>query len=314
MNFNELMSKMRELDQPTVQTQAPVEECGDMMGGMPPSPNISSKPDTPPPSMSVNLNAQGLDDIAELMKLMTKVNPDMINQPAPMGMPPISAEPSIMSIKPPMPGIGDLGNLDAGPLKMLPDLDKEGPHSEPDADNMGGPSDNDSDNIPPMCDLDRDDKGIDAIQKAMGDQDGDGDHDMDDHDMEKDGDKKDDKEEKEAFGNSPTGAPGQEYQGIDAAVPDGDDLNKPKSMSKHSYRQGDNPMAMPESKEQLRASIKEELRRRLSEAKSEKFDPLKHVKNPTAGEKKAAKDVKRGSYADRAAMLKSAEADGRLKD
>ena len=45
----------------------------------------------------------------------------------------------------------------------------------------------------------------------------------------------------------------------------------------------------------------------------EKFDPLKHVKNPTQGEKDAAKDVKRGSYADRAALLKSAENDGRLK-
>jgi hypothetical protein len=31
--------------------------------------------------MSVNLNAQGMDDIESLMKLMTKVNPDMINQP-----------------------------------------------------------------------------------------------------------------------------------------------------------------------------------------------------------------------------------------
>jgi hypothetical protein len=51
----------------------------------------------------------------------------------------------------------------------------------------------------------------------------------------------------------------------------------------------------------------------ISEAKGEKFDALKHVKNPTPGEKTAAKDVKRGSYADRAAMLKSAEADGRLK-
>lgn len=50
-----------------------------------------------------------------------------------------------------------------------------------------------------------------------------------------------------------------------------------------------------------------------SEEMEEKFDPLKHVKNPTPGEKKAAKDVKRGSYADRAALLKSAEADGRLK-
>ena len=45
----------------------------------------------------------------------------------------------------------------------------------------------------------------------------------------------------------------------------------------------------------------------------DKFNPLKHVKNPTPGEKKAAKDVKRSSYADRAAMLKSAEKDGRLK-
>ena len=33
-----------------------------------------------------------------------------------------------------------------------------------------------------------------------------------------------------------------------------------------------------------------------------------------AEEKAAAKDVKRGNYGDRAAMLKSAEADGRLKD
>ena len=58
------------------------------------------------------------------------------------------------------------------------------------------------------------------------------------------------------------------------------------------------------------------MERKLSETdkKKDKFDALKHVKNPTAGEKKAAKDVKRGSYADRAAMLKSAEADGRLKE
>ena len=310
MNFNELMQRMRELDAP-VAPSAAVEACGDPMG-MPP-PSIPSKPDEPPPSMSLNLNAQGMDNIAELMKLMTKVNPDMINQPAPMSMPPMSAEPSIMSIKPPMPGIGDLGNLDSGPLKMLPDLDKDEPHSEPDADNRGGPSDMDADNMPPMGDLDRDDKGIDSIQKSMGDRDGDGDHDMDDHDMEKDGKEDDKKDKEEAFGNAPTDAPDQEYRGMDAAIPDGDDLNKPKkSFSGKPYR-GDNPMAAGayESKEQLRASIKEELRARLAEAK---FDPLKHVKNPTKGEKDAAKDVKRGSYKDRAAMLKSAEADGRLKN
>jgi hypothetical protein len=267
MNFNELMQRMRELDAPT-QAQPAIEACGDPMG-MPP-PSIPSKPDTPPPSMSVNLNAQGMDSIESLLKLMTKVNPDMINQPAPMGMPPISAEPSIISIKPPMSGIGDLGNLDSGPLKMLPNLDKDEPHSEPDADNMGGPSDNDSDNKPPMGDLDRDDKGIDAIQKSMGDRDGDGDHDMDDHDMEKDDEEDRKKDKEEGFGNAPAGASGQEYHDIDAAIPNGNDLNRPKkSFSGKPYR-GDNPMAAGayESKEELRASIKEELRRRLSEAKA----------------------------------------------
>ena len=261
---------MRELDAPVqAAPQVPVEECGEPMGMTPP---MRNEPPHTPPSISVNLNAQGMDDIESIMRLMTKVNPDMINQPAPMSMPPISAEPSIMSIKPPMPGIGDLGNLDAGPLKMLPDLDKGAPHSEPDADNMGGPSDMDADNMPPMGDLDKDDKGIDAIQKSMGDNDGDGDHDMDDHDMEKDDEKDDEKdgkkEKEESWGNGLTGHDDVDYKGLDAAIPNGNDLNKPKQMTKHSYRQGDNPMAM--EGEDLRAYVRSELQRRLNEAKGVK--------------------------------------------
>jgi hypothetical protein len=136
------------------------------------------------------------------------------------------------------------------------------PHSEPDADNMDGPSDMDADNMPPMGDLDRDDG--DNVTKAMGDIDGDGDHDMDDHDAEK-------KNKDEAFGNSLNGSE-PEYAGINAAIPDGNDLNKPKkSFSGKPYR-GDNPMAAGayESKEQLRASIREELLQRLAEAKGAK--------------------------------------------
>jgi hypothetical protein len=240
MNFQELLAKMQELDRPAT------EACGD--SPMPMSmPSMPEKPDTPPPSMSLNLNAQGMDNIEELMKLMTKVNPDMINQPAPTSS--ISIEP----MDKPMGGLP--------PLKMLPDMDSE-PHAEPDADNMGGSSDNDADNMPPMGDLDRDDG--DDVTKDMGDIDGDGDHDMDDHDAEK-------KEKDEAFGNSLNGSE-PEYSGIDAATPDGDDLNKPKkSFSGKPYR-GDNPMAAGayESKEQLRASIREELLQRLSEAKGAK--------------------------------------------
>lgn len=242
---------MRDLDQPV--GEAAVQECGDsMMGGMPPSMGSQTPPPPAHPSMSVNLNAQGLDNIESLMKLMTKVNPDMINQkdsnPEPMAMP-------MPSILPPGPSLGSLGNLDAGPLKMLPDLDKDD-HAEPDADNMGGPSDMDADNKIIKIDLDNDD---DAKEPTDLDKD---DSDSDDSDEEK-------KEKDEAFGNSVSGHDGNSYSDMKAATPDGDDLNKPKAMNKHSYRQGDNPMAMPESTD-LRTQIRNELAKRLAEAKGAK--------------------------------------------
>jgi hypothetical protein len=223
MNFNDLMAKMRELDQPVPETiqapvsDAPVEACGDM----PPAP-MDSKPDTPPPSMSVNINAQGMDDIGELMKLLTKVNPDMINQKdAPAA--PMSMEPSITSIAPSLP-----------PLKMLPDLDA-------DNDDMPG--------------------GEKDIEIKGLDQDHDGDHDMDDHDAEK-------KDKDEAFGNS-AGDSEPETKDVDYMVNKlAGGMNKPKQMFKHSYKQGDNPMAMPEG--DLRAAIRAELLQRLAEAKGAK--------------------------------------------
>ena len=223
MNFNDLMAKMRELDQPVPETiqapvsDAPVEACGDV----PPAP-MDSKPDTPPPSMSVNINAQGMDDIGELMKLLTKVNPDMINQKdAPAA--PMSMEPSITSIAPSLP-----------PLKMLPDLDA-------DNDDMPG--------------------GEKDIEIKGLDRDNDGDHDMDDHDAEK-------KDKDEAFGNSVDNSE-PETKDVDYMVNKlAGGINKPKQMFKHSYKQGDNPMAMPEG--DIRAAIRAELLQRLAEAKGAK--------------------------------------------
>jgi hypothetical protein len=54
----------------------------------------------------------------------------------------------------------------------------------------------------------------------------------------------------------------------------------------------------------------------MYEASHQEKTTMKHVKNPTTGEKKAAKDIKPGvaGYKDRVDMLKSAEADGRLKN
>jgi hypothetical protein len=244
MNFQELLAKMQELDRPAT------EACGD--SPMPPSmpmsmPSMPEKPDTPPPSMSLNLNAQGMDNIEELMKLMTKVNPDMINQPAPM---------SAISIEPMDKPMGGLP-----PLKMLPDMDSE-PHAEPDADNMGGPSDMDADNMPPM-----------AIQKAMGDQDGDGDHDMKDHDLEKKDDEEGEEEEgddeedkKEAWANEPdTDIKSVDYMNNQIAG----GMNKPKG-THPKVAGGDNPMQRVKEGGDLRASIRAELQQRLAEARGAK--------------------------------------------
>lgn len=284
MDFNQLLAKMRDLDQPTIQSMPATEACGDAPMPMSMPPSVNDQPPPAHPSMSVNLNAQGMDNIESLIKLMTKVNPDMINQPSKMmPMPAMTAMPSLTPPGPSISAIGDLGNLDAGPLKMLPDLDMDKPHDEPDADNMGGPSDMDSDNMP-------------------GDQDDDSEED-DDRGMEKDDEKK----------NEYANEPEEKYKDIDYMVNKlAGGMNRPKG-TYPKVAGGDNPMQRVEAVD-LRTSIRNELRDRLAEAKSEKFDALKHVKNPTKGEKAAAKDVKRGSYSDRAAMLKSAEADGRLKD
>jgi hypothetical protein len=196
---------------------------------------------TPPPahpSMSVNLNAQGMDNIESLMQLMTKVNPDMINQPQ-GGMPPM---PSLTGPGPSISSIGDLGNLDAGPLKMLPDMDS-------DNDNMPGGEKN---HMEPDGDEGPEIKGLD--------QDDDGDHDMDDHDMEK-------KDKEEAFGNSVSGDAGPEYMDMDATIRDGNDIHKKKSMHRAAAG-GDNAMAAEST--DLRSQIRAELQQRLAEAKGAK--------------------------------------------
>jgi hypothetical protein len=238
MDFQQLLAKMVELDRPTTETMAAptadVGECGPM--GMTP-PMADQTPPPAHPSMSVNLNAQGMDNIESLMKLMTKVNPDMINQPQ-GGMPPM---PSLTPPGPSISSIGDLGNLDAGPLKMLPDMDS-------DNDDMPG---GEKDHMEPDGDEGPEIKGLD--------QDGDGDHDMDDHDMEK-------KDKEEAFANSLDDSE-PETMDMDAAIRDGDDLHKKKSMHKAAAG-GDNPMRAESG--DLRAQIRAELLQRLAEAKGAK--------------------------------------------
>ena len=260
---------MVELDQPAM------EACGDPMG-MPPAP---STPPPTPPSMSVNLNAQGMDNIESLMKLMTRVNPDMINQPSPMPMP--TPMPAITSIKPELP-----------PLKMLPDFDKE----EPAELKFGGPSginspdkspmdidgvDMDSDNDDmPGGEMDSDynkDGKLDSHEKDHAsekpllktlDRDSDGDHDMDDHNKEKDDDSDDadDEKKKEAYANEPDERERSvDYMNNQLAG----GMNRPKATFP-KVADGDNPMQRVKEGGDLRAQIRAELLQRLAEAKGAK--------------------------------------------
>ena len=118
MDFNQLMSKMREID--TATDSAPVEaECAPM--DMPTPTGMPQQPQTPPPSMSVNLNAQGMDNIESMMKLFQKVNPDMMPK-TPEPMPTLSVAPSMNKPE---------------PMKMLPKMDAEAYANEPEEREMG---------------------------------------------------------------------------------------------------------------------------------------------------------------------------------
>ena len=209
MNFNELYKKIYDLDKPVIA------ECGDMGQMM-----DSGRGQMPPahPSMSVNLNAQGMDSIESLLRLMTKVNPDMISQK--------SAEPALTA----MPSIASIISTDDKP-EMLPAVTDE-PGRDIDGINIGG----------------------DDMSKAQGDRDNDGDHDMDDHDLETDHESDDEKMEKEGAYDAST-TPDPQYQDSDFMLNKlSGGLGKQQTMHKHSYKQGDNPMSM-ESVEAIRESL-----------------------------------------------------------
>jgi hypothetical protein len=119
--------------------------------------------------------------------------------------------------------------------------------------------------------------GMDGMgsRNAMGDVDGDGDHDMSDHaqemgdgqveielvplahqgGFEQGGEKEEEVEEE--YSNEPN----PQTQGVETQMRQGTDLHKEKQMVKHNYRGGDNPMAMKEANElaALEAQLMEEL-------------------------------------------------------
>lgn len=247
MDFQDLVRKMTAID--TAQN-APVEtktdECG--MNEMPPmmAPNAPDMPQKEEATMNVNITAKG-DAIQDVLKLMTKVNPDMINQPAKPEMPTLS----IMS-----PGMdGPMDGPEGPEMPPMPKpINKIIPDFDGDNDDMPGgekdlPKDHDKDHV---------------MIKSL-DKDGDDDHDMDDHDMEKDDkdDKDDDKEKEEAWANEPDEDQRSVHYQMNKLQ---GGMNRRKGT--HPKVAGaDNPMQKVKEGEDLRASIKAELQKALAETK-----------------------------------------------
>lgn len=115
MNFQDLYKKIADIDRTQV-TESTVDECG-----MPPP--MYNEPPKQPMSMTVNLNAQGEADISSLMRLLTKVNPDMMPK-GDMPMPAISSGPEL-TIGGPGPKMSSPADDIKGDMMKLLPLDKE---------------------------------------------------------------------------------------------------------------------------------------------------------------------------------------------
>lgn len=243
---------MQELDRAVSQPvpeMSPVvsDECGMPPAGTPPM-GMPAKPDVPPPSMSVNINAQGMENIEDMMKLFQKVNPDMMPQaPAPS----ISPMPSIAAIKPELP-----------PLKPLPDFDADNddmPGGELDMTKLDLDKDDDDTGMTMKLDLDKDDDheepdGDEGPEPKMPSDDGD------------EEDEEDKKNEKEAYDNEPE-VDVKDVDYMNNKLAGG--MNRPKDTFP-KVSDGDNPMKKVRETDDFRESIKAELRKRLAEAKGAK--------------------------------------------
>ena len=237
MDLRQLLATLNQIEQPATE-----EGCGMSAPAMP---AIPPKPETPPPSMSVNINAHGLDNIEDMMKLFTKVNPDM--------MPPVTPPTPSIDI---IPGLGvdkPMGPPEIKPInKLLPDFDAEND------DMPGGEMDSDYDNDGKLDPHEKDHASEKPLLKTL-DKDNDGDHDMDDHDLEKDDEKK------ETWANEPD----EDVKDISFSVHDGNDQHREKETFP-KVAGADNPMQKVKEGGDLRAQIRAELLQRLAEAKGAK--------------------------------------------
>jgi hypothetical protein len=150
MHMIDVMKRLAELDSQNpniVKESAQVDECG-MMPGMVPEMGMDLTPEKPSMPASINMSAGSGDELSNMLATIMQLAGQ--NKP-------VSAAPALDNT-PPAAGTLEPANGGTAADSMRSVIDK----------------------LNPM-----DDNGEDDVNKAHGDLDNDGDHDMDDHDMEK---------------------------------------------------------------------------------------------------------------------------------
>ena len=146
----DVMKRLAELDAQNpniIKESTQVEECG-MMPGMVPEMGMNIAPEKPSMPASINMTAGSGDELSNMLATIMQLAGQ--NKP-------VSAAPPLDNT-PPAPGTLEPAGAPSAADSMRSVIDK----------------------LNPM-----DDNGEDDVNKAHGDLDNDGDHDMDDHDMEK---------------------------------------------------------------------------------------------------------------------------------
>lgn len=225
MDFSKILTKIRDIEEGKKPLNESLQECG---MGMQQSP-IPSMPPTPPVSMNVSLNAQGIDQIKDLLNLMNKADSPLAPGPVGMSTPaPMSAPIEIPMSTGPKKEPETMNSLDS--LIKNAGLTPKAPEKK-EAD---------------APEKDQAEPGTKEVMSDVADE------------IEDMADELADKNKKEEeYANSPD----EKIADTDAAIPSGDDLHKEKDAYPKASG-GDNPMKLKDNIRstlmQLYHSIKEQ--------------------------------------------------------
>lgn len=245
LDFNKLFGRIRDIDQGKKPvTESTLAECGMMPD------SVSNIPSAPPVSMSVNLNAQGIDQIKSLLDLMHKAESPLAAGPvgapamppvpmptmAPMSMPTASLDEPGFGGKPE----GGMDPLDAlvkkAGIAMAPKAPEAG--AEKGGDEAGEKSPVGSNEPAPKDDMKKVADEVRGMADTLADENQDG-----------------------GFGGATT-APDEKYSDVSAVTATGDDLAS-KGDEAPKKNGGGNPME----------SIRRQLDARYKEIKEAKAKP-----------------------------------------